>query len=43
MVVEVAWFGGCCTGGVVGVCCNGGVVGVVVKVVVAWLIQNNDR
>ena len=43
MVVEVVWFGGCCNGGVVGVCCNGGVVGVVVKVVVAWLIQNNDR
>ena len=24
-------------------CCDGGVVGVVVKVVVVWLIQNNDR
>ena len=42
MVVEVAWFGGCCNGGVVGICCNGVVVGVV-KVVVVWLIQNNDR
>ena len=34
VVVEAAWFDGCC---------NGGVVGVVVKVVVVWLIQNNDR
>ena len=46
-VVGHLWLRCLCEGGggegVGGGCCDGGMVGVVVKVLVVWLIQNNDR